>query len=389
MSVDYDHLTANLIQSNASQSNFDWFKKTFKLNVEVLIIFDSFENIKFINTFFVENFNLDSEFFDNTFFNNSKAFDNSPLIISEILDNLFETTIKYFISKEIIVYETQNIQTQLIQMIQVYFHLWQNIDRTINILKVEWMFIILKSDAKVDSVKIYFLRLLDREFLNKKFDKFHDQNKMKYIIQSISFDWSIFVMWRTIITNDQSMRKDRVVVDIKKFNKIAMNDIYSLFLQSDITFNVTRCKYIIVIDVVGFFHQWFVKIENQNKFTIVSHRNPKQFNVTIMNFKNSSLYVQRQINNMFRFYKDYARAYVDNIIIFNKILKEHKKHLHAIFGLLNAKDVTLSFKKFFIEYSIVTFLSQKVDVFNLIIVVDKIDVIKRFDFSYILIDLEL
>ena len=92
---------------------------------------------------------------------------------------------------------------------------------------------------------------------------------------------------------------------------------------------------------------------------------------------------------MFRFHKNYARVYVDDIIIFNKILKKHKKHLHAIFDLLNAKDVTLSFKKFFIEYSIITFLNQKIDVFNLIIVVDKIDIIKRFDFSYTLIDLEL
>ena len=108
-----------------------------------------------------------------------------------------------------------------------------------------------------------------------------------------------------------------------------------------------------------------------------------------MNFKNSSSYVQRQIDNMLRFHKNYARAYVDDIIIFNKILKKHKKHLHAIFDLLNAKNVTLSFKKFFIEYSIVTFLNQKVDVFDLIIAVDKIDVIKCFDFSYTLIDLKL
>ena len=42
-----------------------------------------------------------------------------------------------------------------------------------------------------------------------------------------------------------------------------------------------------------------------------------------MRFKDVSLYVQRQIDIMLRLYKAFAKIYVNDIIIFNKSLKEH------------------------------------------------------------------
>jgi len=59
---------------------------------------------------------------------------------------------------------------------------------------------------------------------------------------------------------------------------------------------------------------------------------------------------------MLRFYRDYARVYVNNIVIFNKILKEHVKHLHAMFKLLNSKDITLLSKKLYLDYLIIILL---------------------------------
>ena len=75
---------------------------------------------------------------------------------------------------------------------------------------------------------------------------------------------------------------------------------------------------------------------------------------------------------MFRSHRQYVRAYVNDIMIFNKTLKKHVQHLHAMFNLLNFKRMTLSLKKSFLSYSIVIFLDQKIDVFDLIAVADKI-----------------
>ena len=76
-----------------------------------------------------------------------------------------------------------------------YFLLWQNIKRIVDIFEKKWMSITLKSDVKIDAAKVYFLKFVDREFLDKEFNKLYDQNRMKYTLQSISFDWLISENW--------------------------------------------------------------------------------------------------------------------------------------------------------------------------------------------------
>jgi hypothetical protein len=72
-----------------------------------------------------------------------------------------------------------------------------------------------------------------------------------------------------------------------------------------------------------------------------------------------------------------------------RILDEHLRHLRTMFWLLDSKGVTLSRKKFFLNYSSVISLAQKVDAFGLIAAADRIVAIEALDFSYKLSDLEL
>ena len=154
---------------------------------------------------------------------------------------------------------------------------------------------------------------------------------MKYTFNFTSFDWSIFVIWR-IVNNEQ---KKRVVIDIRKLNKIIVIDFYFLSLQIDITSLIIDCIHFIVIDAIKFFHQWKMQANDKCKFIVISHRRQEQFNVVSMKFKNSFSYVQRQINAMLRLYRDFVRAYINNLSIFNKFFDDYIKHLHAIFKLLN------------------------------------------------------
>ena len=179
------------------------------------------------------------------------------------------------------------------------------------------------------------------------------------------------------------------MIDIRDLNKIILTNIYFLFLQSDIISQMIECQYITIVDIAKFFHQWLIRINDRNKFIVVSHKNQKQFNVTIMKFKNFFSYVQRQIDNLLHFHHQYVKAYVDDIVIFSKTLNEHLAHLRIIFKLLNIKDVILSIKKSFIDYSTITLLSQQINAFKLSTIIEKIDVIKRLAFSYTLTDLKL
>ena len=100
-----------------------------------------------------------------------------------------------------------------------------------------------------------------------------------------------------------------------------------------------------------------------------------------MNFKNISFYVQREINNILRKYENFCRVYIDDIIIFNKILIEHRKHFDTIFNLFNRLHIKIFSIKFFLKYSSIQLLKLRVNAFKLTTCVEKLKTIAKFKFS--------
>lgn len=107
-----------------------------------------------------------------------------------------------------------------------------------------------------------------------------------------------------------------------------------------------------------------------------------------MSFKNSPPYVQRKIDSLLRAVRRFARAYVDDIVVFSKTLEKHLAYLHKVSQLLDSYGVRLSSKKSYLGYPTVALLGQKVDAFGLTIAADKLAAIARLRFPYTLKDLE-
>ena len=202
-------------------------------------------------------------------------------------------------------------------------------------------------------------------------------------------EYSVFAIWRTISESNDSKRKKRVVVNIRDLNKIILSDSYFMSLQFDIIVAMIECRFISIFDVVDFFHQWLIKFVDRHKLTIVSHREQEQFNVAIMKFKNSFSYVQRRIDAILWNLHDFARVYVDDIVVFFNIFEKYMTHLHLMFQSLNFYDINLFFKKFFFDYFTIALLDQKIDVFDLIIAIDKLKIIIKLNFSYTLKNLKI
>lgn len=156
---------------------------------------------------------------------------------------------------EIIVYDDNFVYNRLSTIAEVYFNIWKNIENIVNISEKNWMSIHINLESKSDAFKMYSLELKDCKLVNLKFDKLSWQKKMKWIIELTLYDYSVFVVWRTIqIHEKDSIRKDRVIVDIRDLNKISEFDVYLMSLQSDILAFVLECLYISVINCASFFH---------------------------------------------------------------------------------------------------------------------------------------
>lgn len=107
-----------------------------------------------------------------------------------------------------------------------------------------------------------------------------------------------------------------------------------------------------------------------------------------MGYKNSVAYVQRQMDRLLWPYKAFARAYVDDMVIFSKTLTDHLMHLKAIFTMLTENNISIKPTKAFLGYPTVQLLGQKVTSLSLSMSEDKLKAISKLKFPLNLRQLE-
>lgn len=107
-----------------------------------------------------------------------------------------------------------------------------------------------------------------------------------------------------------------------------------------------------------------------------------------MKYKRSLSYVQRQTDAMLHSYWKFTYAYINNIIIFSLILKNHLQHLRNIFDLFCAWCVSLISNKSFLDYSSIILLNQWVNSLRIFTFKNKIKIIISLQFSDNLRDLK-
>ena len=108
----------------------------------------------------------------------------------------------------------------------------------------------------------------------------------------------------------------------------------------------------------------------------------------LIDYCNLLVYVQRQTDRLLRFFKKFVKDYVDNIVIFLRILLEHISYLRQVFALFKRIEVILKSFKSFLEYLNVQLLGQRVDFFRLSTSAKRLTVINKLRFSIILSALE-
>ena len=79
---------------------------------------------------------------------------------------------------------------------------------------------------------------------------------------------------------------------------------------------------------------------------------------------------------------------MNDIIIFFKILNEHVEHFRKIFRLFQKRRINLTSIKFYLSYSFIILLRQKIDSLKLFIIVEKITIIISLQFSVSLRELK-
>ena len=313
-------------------------------------------------------------------FTTSEILDLSTSKIFDFLKSIVVVAFEIIFDNDVIIHHFNDEAIKIFnKLIEKYFDFWKNIEFVV-LSKKNWMRIFLKSDweQKIsDKIKIYFLNKKNREFVNETFDKLHESKRLNWTKNSTSFSYSVFCVWKNV--NDEM--KKRSIINIRDLNNITQSNVYSLSLQFDIIFVVLNCQYIIVVNCFAFFYQWRVHSNDKHKLIVVTHKKQKIFNVVVMKYKNSSTYVQRQIDRLLRSYRNYVKTYVNDIVIHFKTLSEHLRHFRDVFDMFKISNIFIKSKKTFIDYLTIHFLKQKIDFFDLTTAEKKLKIIFRLFFS--------
>src|SRR5437667_5471711 len=97
-------------------------------------------------------------------------------------------------------------------------------------------------------------------------------------------------------------------------------------------------------------------IKDHKKFIIINYHDLKIVSVTLMSYQEFLSYAQHIINMILYSYKFFAYYYIDDIIIFSKILEDYFQHLNTIFNLFNRFKITFKKIKTHLDYSSIILL---------------------------------
>src|SRR5436190_17620774 len=106
-------------------------------------------------------------------------------------------------------------------------------------------------------------------------------------------------------------------------------------------------------------------IKDHEKFIIVSYHDLKTVSVAFINYQEFSSYAQCMMNMILHSHKFFAYCYIDNIVIFSKILENYFQHLNTVFNLFNRLEIIFKKIKTYLDYSSIILLDQQVDNFDM------------------------
>ena len=126
---------------------------------------------------------------------------------------------------DVIIFDDVFAYARLFTIVKFFLKIWRDIGDTINVPKSQWMFISTISGTKSLAIKMYSFSLKNKKMIDKKFNRLYEKEKMSWTERFTIYDYLIFVVWK--IVNGE--RKEKVMINIRRLNKIFKFDAYLMF----------------------------------------------------------------------------------------------------------------------------------------------------------------
>ncbi|SLM35361.1 retrotransposon nucleocapsid protein [Lasallia pustulata] len=123
----------------------------------------------------------------------------------------------------------------------------------------------------------------------------------------------------------------QVCVDYRKLNAITKRNRYPIPLIEETLAKVTGCKYLTKLDVIAAFNKLRMHPNSEDYTTFITSMGAYKYHVLPFGLTNGPANYQHYMNNvLWDHLNNFWSAYLDDILIYSKTLKEHTQHVRAV-----------------------------------------------------------
>jgi len=206
----------------------------------------------------------------------------------------------------------------------------------------------------------------------QKIKKYLEENlKKKFItLSKASFASSILFIEK----KDDSLR---FCVNYQKLNALIKRDRYSILLINEVLTRIQDSKYLTRFNIIIAFNKLCMSIESENLITFVTFFNVYKYRVMLFELINESTFFQYYINDMlFNCLHKFCQIYLNDILIYNKILKKHRTHVKEMLDKLHEVDLQIDIDKCEFKIQKISFLKLLIFINDLRMNSRKVNVIQ-------------
>ncbi len=175
------------------------------------------------------------------------------------------------------------------------------------------------------------------------------QKIKKYLIDHLNkeFIFFSFASYVSLILfiekKDESLR---FCVDYRKLNALIKRNHYSLSLIDETFAYIQESKYLTQLNIIVAFNKLHMHSDSEDLTIFIIFFNSYKYHVMLFKLTNESTFYQHYMNDMlFKYLHQFCQIYLNDIIIYSKILKKYKWHVWLILHQLQEINLQININK--------------------------------------------
>ncbi len=196
----------------------------------------------------------------------------------------------------------------------------------------------------------YKIELIDEEMLSwsRLYQMFNHklQKIKKYLINHLNKEFIFFSFASYVSLILFIEKKDESLhfcVNYRKLNALIKRNHYSLSLIDKTFACIQESKYLIWLNIIVTFNKLRMHSDSKDLTIFIIFFNLYKYHVMLFELINESTFYQHYMNDvLFEYLHQFCQIYLNDIIIYSKILKKHKQHVWLILHRLRKINLQIN-----------------------------------------------